>query len=410
MKTGLLFLLFSVILSERLVVGEDGHCLWYGECGPIAPNSNLKYNCKYTGPAKAMTNTTGLNLLKTYCPGQIKDDQSVTMTCCGTDQLMTFQSSLGLPQQFLLRCPSCFRNFLNLFCYQTCEPNQSNFMNITQSKQVVLPSGKTGEAVVSVDYYVSEDFSYGMFNSCKDVQMPSANQKALDILCGMPAAQCTPQKWFNFMGDTLNGHTPFKIEFIIDNHPTPPAGSNMTIIPMNVTYTKCSEGAFNKSACSCQDCAATCAPLPTPPSPEKEATILGYDSWYFVMCVLYIAFVIFFSMMYILWYKVIKHDNPYGRHVNMNQEQKDIDEYNSHENEGLKPVDTYSVPMIELKNISYLENLGAAMERFLQRNFTRWGTCCARHPIIVIVVGIIIAGGLSAGITMFKVTTNPVEL
>jgi hypothetical protein len=26
--------------------------------------------------------------------------------------------------------------------------------------------------------------------------MPSANQKALDILCGMPAAQCTPQKWY----------------------------------------------------------------------------------------------------------------------------------------------------------------------------------------------------------------------
>jgi Niemann-Pick C1 protein len=283
-------------------------------------------------------------------------------------------------------------------------------MNITQSKQVTLPSGKTAEAVVSVDYYVSEDFSYGMFNSCKDVQMPSANQKALDILCGMPAAQCTPQKWLNFMGDTSNGHTPFKIKFTIDNHPRPPAGSNITIIPMNVTYTKCSEGAFNKSACSCQDCPVTCVPLPTPPSPEKEATILGYDSWYFVMCVLCIAFVIFFSMMYILWYKVIKHDNPHGRHVNMDQNQKDIDEYNSHENGGLKPVDTYSVPMIELKNISYLENLGAAMERFLQRNFTRWGTCCARHPIIVIVVGIIIAGGLSAGITMFKVTTNPVEL
>jgi hypothetical protein len=108
----------------------------------------------------------------------------------------------------------------------------------------------------------------------------------------------------------------------------------------------------------------------------------GGVGWLSMINSIYIAFVIFFSMMYILWYKVIKHDNPYGRHVNMNQEQKDIDEYNSHENEGLKPVDTYSVPMIELKNISYLENLGAAMERFLQRNFTRWGTCCARHPII----------------------------
>jgi len=32
----------------------------------------MKYNCKYTGPAKPMTNSTGLNILKTYCPGLIK--------------------------------------------------------------------------------------------------------------------------------------------------------------------------------------------------------------------------------------------------------------------------------------------------------------------------------------------------
>jgi hypothetical protein len=50
------------------VHGEDGHCSWYGECGP-SPTG--KYNCKYTGPAIPMTNQTGLKILKTYCPDLI---------------------------------------------------------------------------------------------------------------------------------------------------------------------------------------------------------------------------------------------------------------------------------------------------------------------------------------------------
>ena len=50
------------------VHGEDGHCSWYGECGS-SPSG--KYNCLYTGPAKPMTNQTGLNILKTYCPDLI---------------------------------------------------------------------------------------------------------------------------------------------------------------------------------------------------------------------------------------------------------------------------------------------------------------------------------------------------
>jgi hypothetical protein len=47
------------------VHGEDGHCSGYGECGP-SPTG--KYNCLYTGPAIAMKNSTGIEILKTYCP------------------------------------------------------------------------------------------------------------------------------------------------------------------------------------------------------------------------------------------------------------------------------------------------------------------------------------------------------
>lgn len=37
---------------------------------------------------------------------------------------------------FLVGCPACLRNFLNLFCELTCSPNQSLFINVTSVSKV----------------------------------------------------------------------------------------------------------------------------------------------------------------------------------------------------------------------------------------------------------------------------------
>lgn len=37
---------------------------------------------------------------------------------------------------FLVGCPACLRNFLNLFCELSCSPNQSLFINVTSTSQV----------------------------------------------------------------------------------------------------------------------------------------------------------------------------------------------------------------------------------------------------------------------------------
>lgn len=78
---------------------------------------------------------------------------------------------------------------------------------------------KNKTAISKVDYYLTPDFAVGMFNSCKDVQMPSSNTPALSVLCGTTADKCTPQGWLNFMGSTSNGQTPFDIDFyLISDH------------------------------------------------------------------------------------------------------------------------------------------------------------------------------------------------
>lgn len=37
---------------------------------------------------------------------------------------------------FLVGCPACLRNFLNLFCELSCSPNQSLFINVTAVAEV----------------------------------------------------------------------------------------------------------------------------------------------------------------------------------------------------------------------------------------------------------------------------------
>ena len=402
MKMKWIFIFTVVILSEYMVYGKDGHCAWYGECGH---SKRGKYNCLYTGPAIAMENSTGIEILKTYCPDLV-DGSDPLMTCCDTDQLISIKDNMGLPEQFFQRCPSCYHNFLNLYCYQTCYKSNSNFLKANKTEPF---ENKT--KILSVDYLITHEFANGMFNSCKQVQMPSGNEKALSIFCGHTAAKCTIKKWLDYMGGISNGHTPFNINFTITtDEPWIDPTTNMTYTPMNVATTNCNETALNRSACSCQDCKASCGEIPSYPKPTKPPTILGFDSWYFIMFILYIIFLLFFGT-YVLCYNII-FLNAFGvTEKSTTENRSDLRSGINGQGRGVKRnLTNAAAPLVSKNSINSFEKIGAKIENFLQTVFTKWGTCCARHSIIVIVLGIIVAGGLSAGITMFKVTTNPVEL
>lgn len=51
-----------------------------------------------------------------------------------------------------------------------------------------------------------------MYNACKDVQAPSSNVKALSLLCGRDASDCTPTNWIQYMFDINNRQVPFAID------------------------------------------------------------------------------------------------------------------------------------------------------------------------------------------------------
>ena len=66
--------------------------------------------------------------------------------------------------------------------------------------------------VHGVTYYMHEEYNNLTYNSCKDVIQPSTSSPAMEVLCGEYGAEdCTPQRWFNYMGSTSNGFSPFDI-------------------------------------------------------------------------------------------------------------------------------------------------------------------------------------------------------
>ena len=304
------------------------------------------------------------------------------MTCCSNEQIIQMDKSLGPPKEFLARCPSCLKNFIDLYCSLACDPDQSDYLKVT----AYTTPNET--AINGVDYVVSTDFAYGMYNSCKDVQMPSNNQRAIGALCGGDAASCTPQSWLDYMGSTAkNPAAPFDIKFYIMDVPYNDSGDILT--PMNMTIEPCS------TTCSCQDCSASCGPPPPPYVPPQRMKILNVDGFDFIAVCLFGLYVFIFGL-YLIWSNLVCYDPSTYEPATVNSLQGETIQADNIPHTSSRP--------------SACERMGASLERKFERFFSAWGRFCARHPYLVVGVGVVICAILSAGISMFQVTTDPVEL
>uniref|UniRef100_A0A671MMH0 Niemann-Pick C1 protein-like n=1 Tax=Sinocyclocheilus anshuiensis TaxID=1608454 RepID=A0A671MMH0_9TELE len=366
----------GLLLLVRQVHGQ--HCIWYGECGNSPKVPEKKLNCNYTGPPIPLPDQEGQDLLQELCPGLVYGDNKV---CCDTQQLKTLKNNIQIPLQYLSRCPACFFNFMTLFCELTCSPRQSDFVNSTQFSAF----NKSKTNVDEVTYYISQTFANAMYNACSDVQAPSTNVKALSLLCGRDASQCTPNNWIKYMFDINNGQVPFAIDPIFSDVPT----AGMT--PMsNVTF-NCTQSLDDGSRpCSCQDCSEACGPTPVAPAVLPPWTILGLDAMTVIMWCSYIAFlIIFFGVVLGAWcYRNRMVTSEYGPILDSNQP-------HSINSDG---------------DATCCETLGERFENCLRVLFSSWGSLCVRHPLTVILTSVVLVSICSAGLTYMRITTNPVEL
>ncbi|XP_050411924.1 NPC intracellular cholesterol transporter 1 [Patella vulgata] len=226
LKYLLVYLLLASLVEEINSVRDDnGQCIWYDTCGQD-PLTDKTLNCVYNGPAKQLNGTTGLKILQKYCPSLYTGRE--TKTCCSTNQLKFLEKEMVLPYQILGRCHACYQNFVNMYCYMTCDPHQSDFLGVNSSN---------GSQITAINYTISTEFAYGMYNCCRNVMIASTKKRALGILCGRSAKDCTPEILLDFIGDRRNGETPFGINFNITDDIVP--FGNRTLKPLKRPLIPC---------------------------------------------------------------------------------------------------------------------------------------------------------------------------
>ena len=137
MDTSWLTLVIIQLTSLTTLVYSD--CLFQSQCGTQQSAVQIvPVPCIYNGPAKVM-NTTGFGEslegfydfkpeFQSLCP----DVDLSKPVCCSRPQAEGMIEQMSTPRGFLGRCPSCFRNFMQLVCTMTCSPDQVRSLNILE--------------------------------------------------------------------------------------------------------------------------------------------------------------------------------------------------------------------------------------------------------------------------------------
>ncbi|KAM6931324.1 NPC1-like intracellular cholesterol transporter 1 [Xenentodon cancila] len=396
--TALLTLLACVMFSDAQE--EPGYCHFYEECGrnpslgetlipPMVP-------CLNHSPARALRGAH-YSKLKKVCPILDRGEKN-TYACCSIKQLSSLEMSLTLSKALLVRCPSCAENFAHLHCINTCSPNQTQSVKVTKVMNVTY-LGKPREAVVRYQSFVSNTFADAAFQSCKNVRIPATGGFAISTMCGRFGAKlCTPQRWYDFQGDSSNGLAPLHIDFQLikdSNIASVPEG----IVPYDGRALKCNECTpSGGQSCSCQDCQESCPSVPPPPAPPVPFTILGTDGYLVIsiilLCVLILAFLLYLSVACCL--KSRKgEDEKKKKNVSKSKDQNRND---------------VTHHLVHPSEVTCADKISLAAQNFLSLQFQRWGTLMASFPLTVLLLSAIIVAVLAAGLKNIELTTDPIEL
>uniref|UniRef100_A0A8C9Q430 NPC1 like intracellular cholesterol transporter 1 n=1 Tax=Spermophilus dauricus TaxID=99837 RepID=A0A8C9Q430_SPEDA len=374
-------LLWGLLL--HLVQGElytplhqAGYCAFYDECGKnpelsggLISLSNV--SCLSNTPARHVTGNH-LTLLQRICP-HLYNGPNNTYACCSAKQLVSLETSMSITKALLTRCPACSDNFANLHCHNTCSPNQSLFINVTR----VAPVGTDHPpAVVAYDAFYQRSFAEETYESCSRVHIPAAASLAVGSMCGVyGSALCNAQRWLDFQGDVSNGLAPLDITFHLVE-PGQDQGSG--IQPLNGEISPCNETQDNgMTACSCQDCAASC-PIIARPSDLTPFFYMGRMPGWLVL-------IIIFCSVFVLLNTVLAR-----LRVVSNKDKGKMEE-------------PQAAPSLSHKR-------SLSPHTLLGKFFESWGTRVASWPLTILAVSIMGVVALTTGMMFLELTTDPVEL
>ena len=114
--------------------------------------------------------------------------------CCSSHQIQLLKDNFGAALALVGRCPSCARNLRMVFCYMTCHPHQSHFLEPLSTMDVETPEGNHS-VVASIKFHVRDSYIHGLYDSCKEVTNPSSNSLAVAMFCGSWGEMCDANRY-----------------------------------------------------------------------------------------------------------------------------------------------------------------------------------------------------------------------
>ncbi|CAB80500.1 putative protein [Arabidopsis thaliana] len=336
----------------------------YDICGHRSDGKVL--NCPYASPSIQPDELFSAKI-QSLCPtisGNV---------CCTETQFDTLRSQVQQAVPFLVGCPACLRNFLNLFCELSCSPNQSLFINVTSVAEV---SGNL--TVDGIDYHITDTFGEGLYESCKEVKFGTMNTRAINFVGG---GAKNFREWFTFIGQKAPSGFPGS-PYAINFKSSIPESSAM--VPMNVSVYSC--------ACS--------SPEPLPPHDEDSCSIrIGPLK---VRCI-----ELSMALVYVLLVSCFFGWAGLNRRRNTTQP-LDSSKPLLHpvEEDGINSEMKENILGVKVQRHAQL----SPVQRYMAKFYRSYGSWIARNPSLVLFMSVAIVLALCSGLYNFKVETRPEKL
>lgn len=369
-------------------------------------------------------------LLNEMCPHIATPDGQSPPLCCDRKQIAEMQKFKYILDNLIGRCPSCYFNFLRIFCEMACNADQDEFIwplehaKIGRPREVPtkheedgtgvrkdwalddyvdpeeekdendddddepteLVPAETVEVITKIRYFISDDQANAFINSCWSVRINF--QYAVDVLCGSLNRQCDVKKLFQYIG-MKNTQSPIKIDFVFVNGSYYDRELRRTFRPSTAQMFACDQPVLlphvSRQKCTCMDCQTMCPKVDqkkriqlqtnqTDWIERLQTLIIDLPLTTKLVVIIYFLFVLLFIFVnLILGLCHFKRSKSATTKTTNNTEQLDLDVNELEKLNQFNPTsneENQSDVSSEAKHEGLLERLGMKMDDSLHRIFT----------------------------------------
>ncbi|KAL2895202.1 NPC intracellular cholesterol transporter 1 [Bienertia sinuspersici] len=252
--------------------------------------------------------------------------------------------------------------------------------------------------VDAIEFYVTDTFGEGLYNSCKDVKFGTMNTRAIEFVAG---GAKDFKGWFAFIGRQVGLNVPGS-PYAINFTSNVPESSGMR--PMNVSAYACGDTSLG---CSCGDCPSSpsCSNSAAPPISKSSTCSIRMGSMKARCSDVVVAVVFVVSLSVFLGWGFVhqkKKMNPASRTKPLTSATSSDGRHSSDLKDGELPV-----PILRDGARRSGEARLSLVQGYMSNFYRKYGAWVARKPALVLFSSLAIVLILCLGLIRLSVETRP---